>query len=393
MPQLPGPTSTDTAADPAAQSDAPSPPGTRPAGSTRFAALDGLRGVAAVVVVVFHALLVRSDFEDPAPGVRPDELSWWLTHTPLYVFWAGPQAVFVFFVLSGFVLAVPATTRAMRWRSYYPRRLLRLYLPVWGSLALALLMAEIVPRVPQPGLSGWLDAHAPVQPLAQTARDALLLLGTGWINSPLWSLRWEVLFSLLLPLYLLGARVWRRALLVKVAALLLLVGASVATGSEPVTYLSMFALGTLLAFERHRVQAAWDRLVAPSRSSKGVVLTGGALLLGCEFALVLVGVEGRLLVAVAAALQVVGACSAVVLALHWAPAKSLLTLPVVLWVGSRSFSLYLTHEPLLVSLVMLVPTLSPWALVPLVLIASLLLAEVFFRLVEAPSQRLSRRVP
>lgn len=36
----------------------------------------------------------------------------------LYLAWAGPQAVFLFFVLSGLVLALPATDRPVHWRAY-----------------------------------------------------------------------------------------------------------------------------------------------------------------------------------------------------------------------------------------------------------------------------------
>ena len=68
-----------------------------PGASPRLHALDGLRGVAALVVVAFHVLdyvaLPRSLF------------SVWLM-SPLGIFVNGPGAVHVFFVMSGFVLAL-----------------------------------------------------------------------------------------------------------------------------------------------------------------------------------------------------------------------------------------------------------------------------------------------
>lgn len=82
-------------------------------------------------------------------------------HTPLNLLWAGQQAVILFFVLSGFVLVELARRMASRgrWvRSYYVQRLVRLYLPVWGAVLLAVLLALAVPRHTA-GLSPWLTIH------------------------------------------------------------------------------------------------------------------------------------------------------------------------------------------------------------------------------------------
>ncbi len=85
----------------------------RPAPTGRWKGLDGLRGLAAIVVVLHHSLLTSPSlalayFGGPkAPVGSP---SWLLTYTPLHLVWAGPEAVLVFFVLSGFVLTLPVLT-------------------------------------------------------------------------------------------------------------------------------------------------------------------------------------------------------------------------------------------------------------------------------------------
>lgn len=68
---------------------------------------------------------------------NPASATWWLAFTPVHLVWAGTEAVLVFFVLSGFVLAGPLPQRARRdrWATWYASRLVRLYLPVWASLA------------------------------------------------------------------------------------------------------------------------------------------------------------------------------------------------------------------------------------------------------------------
>ena len=73
----------------------------------RLHQLDGLRGIAALTVVLYHYL---SAF---LPALTPDETAnpHWLSDTPLAVIFNGPFAVVVFFVLSGFVISKSAHLR------------------------------------------------------------------------------------------------------------------------------------------------------------------------------------------------------------------------------------------------------------------------------------------
>ena len=66
--------------------------------------------------------------------------------------------------------------------------------------------------------------------------------------------------------------------------------------------------------------------------------------------------------------------------------------PAVHWLGSRSFALYLTHEPLVVSLQNLLWQLPRAMVIGGGIGGSLLLAEAFFRVVEKPSHQFSRLV-
>src|SRR5205814_1190229 len=102
----------------------------------RARGLDGLRGLAALVVVVHHCLLTSPTLARAyLPGHRalgPGAAA--LTYSPLHLFWAGSEAVIVFFVLSGFVLTLAVSGDRADWLRYYPRRMLRLYVPVVGSV-------------------------------------------------------------------------------------------------------------------------------------------------------------------------------------------------------------------------------------------------------------------
>jgi peptidoglycan/LPS O-acetylase OafA/YrhL len=109
----------------------------------RLAGLDGLRGLAAVYVVVNHVFL----------RTFPDYPTY---HAPFWASWFiyGRFAVVVFIVLSGFSLALSPARHG--WRldgvgQFARRRAQRILLPYWAALAFSLVVAWLV--VPRPGQS------------------------------------------------------------------------------------------------------------------------------------------------------------------------------------------------------------------------------------------------
>lgn len=347
--------------------------------TTRYTALDGLRGLAAFVVLMHHCFLVsplvRSAVQTAGVG-QVEPWVWWATFTPLHLFWVGGEAVFVFFILSGFVLALPFIGNATpNWGAYWPKRLIRIYLPVWASLIFALGATWAFPRIAAPELSPWVNEHAEAP---DVLRDALLLLGTGNLNSPLWSLQWEMFFSLLLPLYVVAALRCRRGWLVGLAGLVILIGAAQQLRMITLVCLPIFGIGVLMALRLDTLQKwavkmgrwEWMGLVLLSivllcsrwmlpQSLVGVatVTTGGALLL---FAFI--------------------GCRAAI---------NLGNNSLVHWLGTRSFSLYLVHEPIVLSVVFSLQATNPFQVAACAVPASLVGAEIFFRLVERPSHRLA----
>ena len=362
----------------------------------RLRSLDGLRGVAALVVVVQHTLLSYTPIAAVFFGERevgPGSPYWWLTYTPLHLLWIGEEAVLVFFVLSGLVLALPATRRPMRWRSYYPKRLLRLYLPVWAALVVAVVLAAVVPRSAAAGQSSWLNSRADLA-LSEAWGDALLVLGAGLLNSPLWSLRWEVIFSVLLPVYLLVAHRSRSWLPIKLVALLTLIAVGTLLESQALRFLPMFGFGVLMAYHLDLLASLRDR-IENHRQARLVWWVAGLvalLLITARWTALGLPVDGFLVSAAASGASFVGAVLVVYLAMYWPGARGALESRPVLYVGVRSFSLYLIHEPVVVSTRFLVPGGVPaWASFLLCVVLSLGVAAVFYRLVEAPSHVLAQR--
>jgi peptidoglycan/LPS O-acetylase OafA/YrhL len=174
----------------------------------RLVGLDGIRGLAALYVVINHVFLRAF------PGYPVD-------HAPFWAGWLiyGRFAVVVFIVLSGFSLALSPARHG--WRvdgvSQFARRRARRILPAyWAALAFSLAVAWLI--APQPG-HGMPDAKSALV-------NGLLvqnIVGAHSPNAAFWSMAVEAQLYLLFPLLLLIVR--RRSAIVMLATVTLVVAA------------------------------------------------------------------------------------------------------------------------------------------------------------------------
>lgn len=351
----------------------------------RITGLDGLRGVAALVVLLYHASLVARPWLDPAAWTT-------LTETPLKLLLAGTESVLIFFVLSGIVVALPALRGGFDWARYYPARLLRLYVPVAAALLFAAALIVLLPRdrSQMPEGSWMRDAQASSVSPGALLSEASLMRPSYDIDNVLWSLRWEVFFSLLLPVFVWVALRSRRhsAAVAAGAALVIVIGRL--TGNEALVYLPVFLLGTVIAvhLDDLRALAARPRV----RPFLPILFAAACGLLIASWLARPITTRGGSADHVLWGLSAVGAALIVVLAIVWPRAARVLDTAPAQWLGRVSFSLYLIHAPILGTLGYALGPDRWWLACLLGIPLSLLLAPVFHRLVERPSHRLSRTV-
>jgi peptidoglycan/LPS O-acetylase OafA/YrhL len=175
----------------------------RPAGQVRgrIAGLDGVRGLAALYVVVNHIFLRAF------PGYPVDTAPFWAAW-----FIYGRFAVVVFIVLSGLSLTLAPARHGWRLDGlsrFARRRAWRILPPYWAALAFSLLVAWLV--VPPPGES--------VPDLWSVLVNGLLvqnIVAEPTPNRAFWSIAVEAQLYLLFPLLLLLVR--RRGAIAMVAA-------------------------------------------------------------------------------------------------------------------------------------------------------------------------------
>lgn len=330
----------------------------------RYQSLDAMRGLAALGVLLTHCLQIFL-----VDGT--------LNHTPLRMLTNGRSFVIFFFVLSGFVLALSiwSTRERGSYLNYVGRRLVRLYPPF--------LIA---------GLGGYIVHAAAGSATAHDLFEHLAALGTNSglaINFPSWSLVYELRLSFLMPMIcLIISRNLKLALLSAAAFFILEEGAlqisgigQFAYGSDTIGgalistahFSTAFMLGALLAYD-------WmNRKYVFNRMSRHPLLWATAAYL--------------LMSIIIDAASLVGGGIIIVLALRWKAIQNSLETKPLQWLGRVSFSLYLTHMVLINAMEKFVgSSIPPFASAIIIFATSLVLAEIFYQLVEKPSILLSRKL-
>jgi peptidoglycan/LPS O-acetylase OafA/YrhL len=365
----------------------------------RLRSLDGLRGLAALIVVFTHLSLTLPTFSDKwiAPtAVHPPvgSFGWWFTSTPLQLTLAGDEAVLVFFVLSGLVLTLPVIRRAnFDWIGYYPRRIARLWIPVAASVVLAVIWIVLTDQTAARASSLWVDEYS-IHGLswAQVLNSFDLIFGNISLNNPLWTIRWELLFSILLPVFVVVAiasrRLWWLVLLATIPAVL--IGTYGHNGA--LMYFPVFLTGVVLAVKFREIDEWMRRHASSKRLRIGAiaVLIASLLLLDVHWTLWgLLGGAPRFQTA-AHSLEFVGAFGLVFLAAFWRPVRGLLSTRFFRWLGRISFSLYLVHVPIVIAVDSVFNHQFTVLRILLSLALVLVAAVLFARFVEQPAHRFSR---
>ncbi len=384
--------------------------------------LDGLRGLAALQVVFLHytsAFLPVIAMAGTVPWY-PAAMPGWqaaIARSPLIFLINGYSAVYIFFLMSGFVLR-RAFARINHGFEGVGRRVVRLGLPTSAAVGIAGILLAVDDRAHRAaaaisGSTHWLGALMQAPPtFAAAIRDALLnsmllgyrettsfpplahLISLSPLNTafdvPVWTLNVEFAGSLIcLALSLIGRRS-RLAFALVVIVLAFSAGAS---------QLFLFVIGYLLA-------GFYPRPSCPVAKRLAVMaLIGGVLL--CRLTAFGPILALRTLLRHQHApdgfhfTNQIGAILIFIAILNLPMAQTILSAKLPQWLGRISFSLYLLHFPIMATLgcSLFVATAPQIGIMAATLLAmaiglpiTLLAATLFERWVDRGAVRLSHRV-
>ena len=395
----------------------PNPSLTEPQPPPRFAALDGLRGLAALMVALSHYVLAfQPALLGGGTSVSHFDASQAIGRSGLILLYNPELGVAIFFVLSGFVLSASMARASDGLAVLVARRWVRLALPILGTSLLIWPLAEfhLFRSVAAAGLakSDWLggnyawlsfESNDFWRLVYQSLLD-IFVRSRDFYNTALWTMPTEFwgsigLFAGYAAIRLLPCQPVGRTGLALAVALAVLVW-------QWHSAYSGFAWGVLL-FEAY----SFDRLHGRVARLAGLLgLAAGVLLGGMPFAIDLPGggLYARLFLAVAPfdanpvlLLHRLAAVCLVAAALLCRPLQRMLATDICRFLGRVSFMLYLVHVPLLCApaaalVLLLAPAIgynaATFVLLPGFVASAIGLGWVCTLAIDEPAQKLSRRV-
>jgi peptidoglycan/LPS O-acetylase OafA/YrhL len=286
---------------------------------SRFVALDGLRGLAAIIVVVWHAGATRF-----IPG--------------------GYLAVDLFFALSGFVLSHAYETRPTHWSGFMLARMIRLYPLYAAGTAFGAVVA--LSHLPADGRF-WATLGANAMMLPSPARWSIYIPFP--LNTPAWSLFFELLVNAawFAALPKLSNRALAAVLVISALAVVgtIAVKGSVEVGDAGADFLPLGVIRSTYSFFAgaacYRVWVATGRSKSPLWIAPAVFITviaaplpramvDAVAVLAIFPAVIFVGASAQTSGFAARAMTVAGAASYAIYTLH---------APLVAWAGDALWRL------------------------------------------------------
>jgi len=373
--------------------------------NNRIHAMDTIRGLASLQVLINHCLVISIFFwnlNNNILAVDNNLILKLFSFSPLRILWSGHEAVILFFVMSGFVLAIPVyNQKKTKYREFFVKRMFRIYGPYLVTISIGILLNNLFSNHGSyPALSDWFTNLWDKKITTLEVLNFLILKG-DWLNvvTSLWTLPVEIKISLIFPFAVLIQKrlnLGLALLWIFLNIVAYMIGKRLGFQANWADfsmfyYLTFFLSGSLL-YKKHieilsiinKFNRRWlvlmFMLAIFMYTYDYWILTLPANIL--KFATI---IPGDYTACLASLLFVILSISEK--APQWLLNKHLK------YLGQISFSLYLIH-PIIIGVVCftLGRILPIYFIIPICMILSLLMAMPFNRWVEVPLQKLGRKL-
>lgn len=209
----------------------------------KYLALDGLRGICAALVAIFHLFWRNGGAADDYWSL--DYISFSQVKSAIFI--TGQLPVGIFFMLSGFLFFKKALAPTFNYRGFALSRLARIYPPVIATLALIYAATFIMHPGSHTSPDEWFISSLPFlfEPPAAVINGTTLQIATSGI---FWTLVWELRLYLAIPFLYLLMRHIKHATLFVIFLMALVMGGKYLLGSdERLAYVMYFLVGFLVA--------------------------------------------------------------------------------------------------------------------------------------------------
>lgn len=368
----------------------------------RYEELDSLRGLAALSVLFGHIYLI---FNETLLSKLLFE------YGPLRFLVAGSEAVTLFFVLSGFVLALPFYSTnsfgKFNYGTYAVRRFCRIYIPYIVSILIAYISRELFYSKQINGLTDWFNFNWSNSLNFNSIIDHVLLIKTftSELNNVVWSLVHEMRISLVFPLIMFAIV---RLNLIKGMG----VGLGLSLGSVlysfftnasflgtelyvSIHYSAIFIIGALLAKYREIII---NKFIDFSNRNRIIILGTGIILFlyahpSFLLNILIPNLNPFYRTVIDSWLTAIGAGILIIISISSGYFSSLLKNKFVKYIGQISYSLYLSHIVVLFSFVHILNGLLPISVILFfVLVGTLILSSIMYYAIERPAITLGKNI-
>ncbi|MED3689606.1 acyltransferase [Peribacillus butanolivorans] len=233
--------------------------------SSRYEELDSLRGLAALIVLIGHYMMIYPSYASYRYDSSSPFIFYLFKETPLRLFFSsGNESVILFFVLSGFVLYLSINNAKFHYPTYLIKRVFRIYLPYLVAIIIAILAKMLLSHNDMPFISNWFSKSWTVSDTPALLLQHLLFIGsynTDAYNNVIWSLVHEMRISIIFPVLIFlfirkkfkYSLFWFMILSFSSTMVLYLFGSNLNITSSLLSfhYITIFLLGAILAKYRH----------------------------------------------------------------------------------------------------------------------------------------------